>query len=150
MLEVGTGFHPDLTGWENIHLNGSLLGMTRAEIKSKLDDIIAFAELEDFIDMPVKHYSSGMYMRLGFSVASHVDPDILLVDEVLAVGDETFQRKCQRRVENMGKTGVTILFVSHDLEAVRTICQRAVWLDGGRIRTVGAGGVMQFVRFADF
>ena len=133
LLEVGTGFHPDLTGRENIHLNGSLLGMSRAEVKSKLDDIIEFAELKDFIDMPVKHYSSGMYMRLGFSVAAHVDPDILLVDEVLAVGDEAFQQKCQRRVEQLGKEGVTILFVSHDLEAVRRICQRAVWLDGGRI-----------------
>ncbi len=137
LLEVGTGFHPDLTGRENIHLNGSLLGMNRAEVRSKLDAIINFAELDEFIDMPVKHYSSGMYMRLGFSVASHVDPDILLVDEVLAVGDEAFQTKCKRRVAKMGREGVTILFVSHDLTAVRRICQRAVWLDGGRVRADG-------------
>lgn len=137
LLEVGTGFHPDLTGRENIYLNASLLGMGRTEIQSKIDQIIAFAELENYIDMPVKHYSSGMYMRLGFSVASHVDPDILVVDEVLAVGDQAFQTKCQRRVEKLGRAGVTILFVSHDLDAVRRICQRAVWMEGGSVRQDG-------------
>jgi lipopolysaccharide transport system ATP-binding protein len=137
LLEVGTGFHPDLTGRENIHLNGSMLGMTRTEIRREMDDIIGFAELEEQIDMPVKHYSSGMYMRLGFSIASHVRPEILLIDEVLAVGDRVFQQKCQRRVERMAEAGVTILFVSHDSRAVRSVCQRAVWMEEGRVRTDG-------------
>lgn len=137
LLEVGTGFHPDLTGRENIYLNASLLGMSQQDIRKKLDTIVAFSELDNFIDMPVKHYSSGMYMRLGFSVAAHVDPDVLLVDEVLAVGDQAFQEKCRRRVESLGKQGVTILFVSHDLDMVSSICRRAIWMDHGRVRLDG-------------
>jgi ABC-type polysaccharide/polyol phosphate transport system ATPase subunit len=137
LLEVGTGFHPDLSGRENIYLNASLLGMSKQEIQKKLDAIVAFSELENFIDMPVKHYSSGMYMRLGFSVAAHVDPDVLLVDEVLAVGDRAFQEKCKKRVESLGKQGVTILFVSHDLEMVRQVCRRAIWMQNGRVRFDG-------------
>jgi len=133
LLELGTGFHPDLTGRENIYLNGSLMGLSRNEMRRKLDAIVAFSELGNFIDIPVKHYSSGMYMRLGFSIAAHVDPDILLIDEVLAVGDQAFQQKCQLRVEELSERGVTILFVSHSLEAVRSICQRAIWMDDGRV-----------------
>jgi len=133
LLELGAGFHPDLTGRENIYLNGSILGLSRAEIRRKLDDIVGFAELERFIDVPVKHYSSGMYMRLGFSVAVHTDPEILLVDEVLAVGDAAFQRKCLERINQLQGEGVTILFVSHSPEIVQSICSRAIWLDRGRL-----------------
>ncbi len=131
LLELGAGFHPDLTGRENIHLNGSIMGLSRAEIDTKLADIIAFAELERFIDVPVKHYSSGMYVRLGFSVAVHTEPDVLLVDEVLAVGDAAFQHKCLERIGRMRRQGVTILLVSHNLDAVRRLCQRALWLEEG-------------------
>jgi lipopolysaccharide transport system ATP-binding protein len=138
LLEVGAGFHPDLTGRENIYLNGSVMGLGRREINERLDDIIAFAELARFIDMPVKHYSSGMYMRLGFAVAIHVDPDILLVDEVLAVGDAAFQRKCLEQIDRMRHRGVTILFVSHDLETVRRLCPRTIWMDQGQIAADGA------------
>lgn len=137
LLELGTGFHPDLTGRENIYLNGSLLGLSRRDIGCKLGAIIDFSELGPFIDVPVKHYSSGMYMRLGFSIAVHVEPDILLVDEVLAVGDQAFQQKCQRRVEQLGSSGVTILFVSHSLGDIRRICQRAIWMEGGVVRADG-------------
>ena len=137
LLELGTGFHPDLTGRENIYLNGSLLGLSKGEVEHRLDPIITFSELGNFIDVPVKHYSSGMYMRLGFSIAVHVDPDILLIDEVLAVGDQAFQQKCQRRIDALGKSGVTILFVSHSLEAVRRTCRRAIWVDDGRVRADG-------------
>ncbi len=137
LLELGTGFHPDLTGRENIYLNGSLMGLGREDMRGKLDAIIAFSELGSFIDMPVKHYSSGMYMRLGFSTAVHVDPDILLVDEVLAVGDQAFQQKCQKRVARLAKSGATILFVSHSLDAVRSICQRAIWMEDGRVHADG-------------
>lgn len=133
LLELGTGFHPDLTGRENIYLNGSILGLSRATIRRKLDEIIAFAELERFIDVPVKHYSSGMYMRLGFAVAVHVDPEILLVDEVLAVGDGAFQRKCLERINQLRSQGVTVFFVSHSAETVRAICSRALWLEKGRV-----------------
>ena len=133
LLELGAGFHPDLTGRENIYLNGSILGLNRAQIRRKLDDIVAFAELERFIDVPVKHYSSGMYVRLGFSVAVHTDPEVLLVDEVLAVGDASFQRKCLERIDRMRSAGVTILLVSHSPENVRATCSRAIWLDGGRL-----------------
>jgi ABC-type polysaccharide/polyol phosphate transport system ATPase subunit len=132
LLELGAGFHPDLTGRENIYLNGSILGLSRTEIRDKMDEIIAFAELERFIDAPVRHYSSGMYVRLGFSVAVHTEPDILLVDEVLAVGDAAFQRKCTDKIDAMRSDGVTILFVSHNPGIVRKICKRAVWLDEGR------------------
>ena len=133
LLELGAGFHPDLTGRENIYLNGSILGLSRTQIRRRLDDIIAFAELERFIDVPVKHYSSGMYVRLGFSVAVHTDPEILLVDEVLAVGDATFQRKCLERIDDLRRQGVTVLFVSHSADAVRSLCSRALWLEEGRL-----------------
>lgn len=138
LLELGAGFHPDLTGRENIYLNGSILGLSGAAIERKLDDIVSFAELERFIDMPVKHYSSGMYVRLGFSVAVHTDPEIMLVDEVLAVGDAAFQRKCLERIDEMRSEGVTILFVSHSSEKVRAICSRALWLDDGRLVADGS------------
>jgi lipopolysaccharide transport system ATP-binding protein len=133
LLELGAGFHPDLTGRENIYLNGSILGLSRAEIRRRLDDIIGFAELERFIDIPVKHYSSGMFVRLGFSVAIHTDPEILLVDEVLAVGDQAFQRKCLERIDDLRRQGVTVLFVSHSADVVRTLCDRAIWLHEGRV-----------------
>jgi len=138
LLELGAGFHPDLTGRENIYLNGSILGLSRAQIRRKLDTIIDFAELERFIDVPVKHYSSGMYVRLGFSIAVNTEPDILLVDEVLAVGDAAFQRKCLDRINRMRRKGVTIIFVSHSPEMVRTICPRALWLDNGRLVSDGS------------
>ena len=137
LLELGAGFHPDLTGRENIYLNGSILGLSRAQIRRRLDEIIAFAELERFIDVPVKHYSSGMYVRLGFSVAVHTDPEVLLVDEVLAVGDQNFQHKCLERIMEMQRKGVTICFVSHGLGEVRRLCSRAVWLDDGMVQAEG-------------
>jgi ABC-type polysaccharide/polyol phosphate transport system ATPase subunit len=133
LLELGAGFHSDLTGRENIYLNGSILGLSRAEIDRKLDEIVAFAELEHFIDVPVKHYSSGMYVRLGFSVAVHTDPRILLVDEVLAVGDQNFQRKCMDRIYDMKQVGTTILLVSHGVDTVARLCNRAIWLGEGRV-----------------
>lgn len=137
LLELGAGFHPDLTGRENVYLNGSILGLSRAEIDRKMDEIVAFAELERFIDVPVKHYSSGMYVRLGFSVAVHTDPEILLLDEVLAVGDQNFQHKCLDHIMNMKRQGVTICFVSHGLGSVRRLCSRAVWLNDGAVRAQG-------------
>src|SRR5436305_928517 len=138
LLEVGTGFHPELTGRENISLNGAILGMTRAEIKRKFDEIVAFAEVEKFLDSPVKRYSSGMYVRLAFAVAAHLDPDILIVDEVLAVGDAAFQRKCIRKMGDVTSTGAsTVLLVSHNLAVIRTLCSRAVCLDRGRIMRAG-------------
>ncbi len=133
LLELGAGFHPDLTGRENIYLNGSILGLSRAQIRHEMDAIVAFAELERFIDVPVKHYSSGMYVRLGFSVAVHTEPEVLLVDEVLAVGDASFQRKCLERIDHMRSAGVTVLLVSHSPENVRATCSRAIWLDDGRL-----------------
>jgi len=133
LLELGAGFHPDLTGRENIYLNASILGLSRAEIRRRLDDIIGFAELERFIDIPVKHYSSGMFVRLGFSVAVHIDPEILLVDEVLAVGDAAFQRKCMEKIGHLQQQSVTILFVSHDTDIVRSLCNRVLWLDEGHL-----------------
>ncbi len=133
LLELGTGFHPDLTGRENIYLNGSMLGLGREEIDAKYENIVAFSEMADYIDMPVKHYSSGMYLRLAFSVAIHVEPDILLVDEALAVGDAAFQRKCLDRIDRLRQQGVTIVLVSHSLSAVRRVCQRALWLEQGRV-----------------
>jgi lipopolysaccharide transport system ATP-binding protein len=138
LLELGAGFHPDLSGRENIYLNGSILGLNRFRIDEKLDKIIAFAELDRFIDMPVRHYSSGMRMRLGFSVAAHIDPEILLIDEVLAVGDENFQHKCLDRIMEMRRQGVTICFVSHGLGSVRRLCSRAIWLNDGSIQAQGA------------
>ncbi|RDV81842.1 ABC transporter ATP-binding protein [Ammonifex thiophilus] len=137
LLELGAGFHPDFTGRENIFLNASILGLTRREIKERLDEIIAFAELGDFIDNPVRNYSSGMYMRLGFAVAVHVDPDILLIDEVLAVGDLAFQEKCLRRIRELQQRGKTIVLVTHAPKQVEDLCDMAVWLDKGEIRMQG-------------
>ena len=138
LLEVGTGFHPELTGRENIFLNGAILGMRKAEIRRKFDEIVAFSEIERFLDTPVKRYSSGMYVRLAFSVAAHLEPEIFVVDEVLAVGDARFQKKCVEKMEDVRKEGRTILFVSHNMPAVRNICRWALWLDGGRIRQTGS------------
>jgi lipopolysaccharide transport system ATP-binding protein len=143
LLEVGTGFHPELTGRENIYLNGAILGMRKAEIDRKFDEIIAFAELEKFLDTPVKHYSSGMYMRLAFAVASHLEPEILLVDEVLAVGDAAFQKKCLGKMGEVAKQGRTVLFVSHNLTAVKRLCRRTLRLDKGVI--VDSGDTEQVV-----
>jgi len=137
LIELGAGFHPDLTGRENVYLNGSLLGFSRKEMKAKFDRIVEFSELEKFIDVPIKHFSSGMHMRLGFAVAIHVDPDILLIDEILAVGDQAFQNKCLGKIGELKSQGVTILFVSHDLEAVRTLCTSAIWLENGMIQESG-------------
>jgi len=134
LLEVGTGFHPELTGRENIYLNGAILGMRKAEIGRKFDEIVAFAEVEKFIDTPVKHYSSGMYMRLAFAVAAHLESDIMLVDEVLAVGDAAFQKKCLGKMGDVAKKGRTVLFVSHQMNSIRKLCQTCLWLDGGQIR----------------
>lgn len=137
LLEVGTGFHPELTGRENIYLNGAILGMGKAEIERKFDEIVAFAEVEKFIDTPVKHYSSGMYLRLAFAVAAHLEPEILLVDEVLAVGDAAFQKKCLGKMGEVAREGRTVLFVSHNMEAVTSLCQRGVLLQEGRISKIG-------------
>ena len=133
LLEVGTGFHPELTGRENVYLNGAILGMKRTEIVSRFDEIVAFAEVEKFIDTPVKHYSSGMYTRLAFAVAAHLEPEILVVDEVLAVGDIEFQKKCLGKMGEVAKGGRTVLFVSHNMHAVNTLCGRGLVLQGGRI-----------------
>jgi lipopolysaccharide transport system ATP-binding protein len=133
LLEVGTGFHPELTGRENIFLNGAILGMTRAEIRNKLDDIVAFAEIEKFLDTPVKRYSSGMYVRLAFAVAAHLEPEILIVDEVLAVGDAEFQRKCLGKMRDVAGEGRTVLFVSHNMGAVSQLCSRAVLMENGAL-----------------
>jgi lipopolysaccharide transport system ATP-binding protein len=137
LLEVGTGFHPELTGRENVFLNGAILGMTREEIKRKFDEIVAFAEIEQFLDTPVKRYSSGMYVRLAFSVAAHLDPEILVVDEVLAVGDMQFQKKCLGKMGEVAQGGRTVLFVSHNLPTVQRLCQSAILLDAGRIKASG-------------
>ncbi|HWG41388.1 MAG TPA: ABC transporter ATP-binding protein [Gemmataceae bacterium] len=137
LLEVGTGFHPELTGRENIYLNGAILGMKRAEITRKFDEIVAFAEVEKFLDTPVKHYSSGMYVRLAFAVAAHLEPEILIVDEVLAVGDVEFQRKCMNKMGDVAGQGRTVLFVSHNMGAVQTLCKRAVLLESGQVKQIG-------------
>jgi lipopolysaccharide transport system ATP-binding protein len=138
LLEVGTGFHPELTGRENVRLNGAILGMSSGEIRRKFDEIIAFAGIERFVDTPVKHYSSGMYVRLAFSVAAHLEPDILIIDEVLAVGDAAFQKKCLGKMESVSQQeGRTILFVSHNLHAIRQLCRTAIMLNAGRIETQG-------------
>ena len=139
LLEVGTGFHPELTGRENIFLNGAILGMSRAEIKAKFDEIVAFAEVERFLATPVKRYSSGMYVRLAFAVAAHLDPEILIVDEVLAVGDASFQRKCLGKMEQVSRTeNRTVLFVSHNMGAVNQLCHRVALLDSGQVAAVGS------------
>jgi len=137
LLEVGTGFHPELTGRENIYLNGAILGMRRVEIAAKFDEIVAFAEIEKFLDTPVKHYSSGMYMRLAFAVAAHLEPEILLVDEVLAVGDVEFQAKCVGKMGAVAREGRTVMFVSHNIVAVQNLCKRVIWLNEGRIEDEG-------------
>ena len=137
LLEVGTGFHLELTGRENIFLNGAILGMSRVEIIRKFDEIVAFSEIEEFLDTPVKRYSSGMYVRLAFAVAAHLDPEILIVDEVLAVGDASFQKKCLGKMGTFAESGRTILFVSHNVEAVRTLCQRGIWMKDGRLHRDG-------------
>jgi len=137
LLEVGTGFHPELTGRENIFLNGVILGMTRQEIKRKFDEIVAFAELEKFLDTPVKRYSSGMYVRLAFAVAAHLEPEILLVDEVLAVGDAAFQKKCLGKMEDVGREGRTVLFVSHNMGAINQLCNRGILLKEGILESQG-------------
>ena len=138
LIEVGAGFHPDLTGRENIFLNAAILGMTRDEIQRRFDAIVAFSGLEEFIDTPVKRYSSGMYARLGFSVAAHVDPDVLLVDEVLSVGDYLFQRKCVERMHSIIASGATVIFVSHNLREVATLCQRSLLLERGAVQMLGS------------
>jgi len=137
LLEVGTGFHPELTGRENIYLNGAILGMRRQEIERKFDEIVAFAEIEKFLETPVKRFSSGMYVRLAFAVAAHLEPEILLVDEVLAVGDVAFQKKCLGKMDNVARGGRTILFVSHNMNAIQRLCPRVVWLHQGRVEADG-------------
>lgn len=137
LLEVGTGFHPELTGRENIFLNGAILGMSRSDIKNKFDEIVAFAEVEKFLDTPVKRYSSGMYVRLAFAIAAHLEPEILIVDEVLAVGDAQFQKKCLGKMEEAGREGRTILFVSHNMGVISQLCSTCVWLNYGQIKDIG-------------
>lgn len=143
LLEVGTGFHPELSGRENIFLNGAILGMSRAEIRAKFDEIVAFAEVERFLDTPVKRYSSGMYVRLAFAVAAHLEPEILIVDEVLAVGDAAFQKKCLGRMNAISRSGRTVLFVSHNVEALRSICQSGILLEAGRV--VARGDIQEVI-----
>src|SRR5207244_1318042 len=140
LLEVGTGFHKELTGRENIYMNGALLGMRRAEIARKFDDIVSFAEVEKFIDTPVKRYSSGMYMRLAFAVAAHLEPQILVIDEVLAVGDAAFQKKCLGKMSDAACGGRTVLFVSHNMTAVQSLCKSAILLEAGKIKQTGSAG----------
>jgi lipopolysaccharide transport system ATP-binding protein len=137
LLEVGTGFHPELTGRENVFLNGAILGMTKAEIRKNFDEIVAFSGVEEFIETPVKRYSSGMYVRLAFAVAAHLEPEILIIDEVLAVGDAEFQKKCLEKMKKVARDGRTILFVSHNMAAVVALCSRVVWLSDGKCRMIG-------------
>lgn len=137
MLEVGTGFHPELTGRENIFLNGSILGMKKKEIEAAFDEIVAFAGLEQFLDVAIKRYSTGMYLRLAFAVAAHLQPEIILVDEVLAVGDADFQRKCMGKMDGVAKQGRTVVLVSHQLNAIRKLCKRCIWIDSGRLEMIG-------------
>jgi lipopolysaccharide transport system ATP-binding protein len=137
LLEVGTGFHPELTGRENIFLNGAIIGMTKSEIRRKFDEIVAFADIEKFIDTPVKRYSSGMYIRLAFAVAAFLEPEIMLVDEVLAVGDSQFQKKCLGKMGDVAREGRTVILISHNMGAISQLCPRCVWLDGGRVRMEG-------------
>lgn len=137
LLEVGTGFHGELSGRENIYLSGAILGMKKTEIERRFDEIVAFAEIEKFIDTPVKYYSSGMYVRLAFAVAAHLEPEILLVDEVLAVGDEAFQKKCLGKMGDVAKEGRTVLFVSHNMQAIARLCSRSILLEKGQVRRTG-------------
>jgi lipopolysaccharide transport system ATP-binding protein len=138
LLEVGTGFHPELTGRENIYMSGIILGMTRTEVTRRFDDIVVFAGIDRFLDTPIKWYSSGMQTRLGFAVAAHLEAEILLIDEVLAVGDAAFQKKCQAKMREIAVDGRTVLFISHDMESVKDLCNRAIWLDRGRVRADSA------------
>ena len=138
LLELGAGFHPDLTGRENVFLNAAILGLTRREVRRKFDDIVDFSGIGDFIDSPVKHYSSGMFMRLGFSIAVNVSPDVLLIDEILAVGDLVFKEKCLDKIVDIKRRGTTILFVSHDLRSVHNLCDRVVWIESSQVRAVGS------------
>src|SRR3984885_3484774 len=149
LLEVGTGFHPELTGRENIFLNGAILGMRKAEILRKFDEIVAFAEIEKFVDTPVKHYSSGMYVRLAFAVAAHLEPEILIIDEVLAVGDARFQEKCLGLMQQTATHGRTILFVSHNMAAVQSLCGRVILLADGRLQIDGAPAEVTSHYFSD-
>ncbi len=137
LLEVGTGFHPELTGRENIFLNGTILGMTRREVKAKFEEIVDFSGIEKFLDTPVKHYSSGMYVRLAFAVAAHLEPEILIIDEVLAVGDSVFQAKCLNKMTEVAKSGKTILFVSHNMQAIKNLCNKAILIENGEIKSSG-------------
>jgi lipopolysaccharide transport system ATP-binding protein len=151
LLEVGTGFHPELTGRENIFLNGAILGMARAEIKKKFDEIVAFAEVEKFLDTPVKHYSSGMYMRLAFAVAAHLEPEILIVDEVLAVGDAAFQKKCLGKMQDISRReGRTVLFVSHNMSAISELTRQCIYLVQGKIKAKGSTPaiIQEYLSFA--
>jgi lipopolysaccharide transport system ATP-binding protein len=149
LLEVGTGFHAELTGRENVYLNGSILGMSRREIQQKFDEIVDFSGVEKFLDMPVKRYSSGMYVRLAFAVAAHLEPEILIVDEVLAVGDAEFQKKCLGKIGDVAKSGRTVLFVSHNMAAVESLCSRCVLLSGGRLEQEGTAEevISQYLKF---
>ncbi|MBZ0087640.1 MAG: ABC transporter ATP-binding protein [Thermomonas sp.] len=140
LLEVGTGFHPELTGRENVFLNGAILGMRKAEVQRKFDEIVAFSGVEKFIDTPVKRYSSGMYVRLAFAVAAHLEPDVLIIDEVLAVGDADFQKRCLGKMNDVAKQGRTVLFVSHNMAAVQKLCSQAIWMRGGQVAAKGATG----------
>ena len=151
LLELGAGFHPELTGRENIYLNGAILGFTAHDIRQRFDDIVDFAELDQFIDEPVRNYSSGMYVRLGFSVAIHVEPEILLVDEVLAVGDNTFQRRCLERFDRLRDEGRTIVVVSHDLDMIGWLCERTAWINHGNLAAIGPSGevIQKFVDGGD-
>ena len=149
LLEIGTGFNPDLSGRENIYLNGSFLGMKLSEIKQKFDEIVTFSEIEKFIDTPVKYYSSGMYMRLAFSIAVHLTPEILILDEVLAVGDAGFQRKSQEKMGELLSSGATIILVSHNNNTIRNLCERTIWLDNGAIKMDGTSDIVvdQYSKF---
>ncbi len=137
LLEIGTGFHPDLTGRENIFLNGAIIGMRREEIKTKFEEIVAFAELEEFLDTPIKYYSSGMHLRLAFAVASHFEPEILILDEVLAVGDASFQQKCLAKMKDVSGQGRTIFLVSHNLQSIQEMCQRVLLIEHGHLKEIG-------------
>ncbi|MCL6444423.1 MAG: ABC transporter ATP-binding protein [Alicyclobacillus sp.] len=149
LLELGAGFHPDFSGIENIFLNASILGLSRKEIIRRIDDIVSFSELEEFIDSPVRNYSSGMYMRLGFSIAVHADPDVLFMDEVLAVGDIQFQQKCIDRIRQLQADGKTIILVTHSPDQVKSLCGSAIWLESGEVRAIGdaAEVVDQYLEF---
>ena len=149
LLEVGSGFHPELTGRENIFLNGSILGMKRKEIEKRYEQIVEFSGVREFIDQPVKNYSSGMYVRLGFSVAIHVEPDILVVDEVLAVGDAAFQAQCFERFRELKRQGTTIILVSHDMEAVNGLCDQVAWIKKGKLKQLGPAHKVTYAYLKD-